>query len=149
MSGGPPHERVLIAGYLRRFDGWSRLCEAMAAVLGVPPSQVIALEASGDPVAFLSARTQHGDFAVAIEAFVDRTRAPGFAGKDAMMAALARQLGVEILYDDSSSTIPYRWVLASPEGKRFEVFERPDDGPDLRLDPAHAPRPLLGGGGKP
>jgi hypothetical protein len=80
-------------------------------------------------VAFVEAWTQHGDFGLRLEVFVDTTRAPGYRGEAALLAGLARALGEDVLFDDGASTNPYRWVLVRPDGALFEVFE------DARVDP--------------
>jgi hypothetical protein len=56
---------------------------------------------------------------------------------------MSRSLGEDILYDDGASFNPYRWVLMTPDGTRFEVFEDPDAEPsDLLIDPRIPPRQL-------
>ncbi len=140
---GEPIQREMVSGYVRRFGGWRALCEALAAALGVAPGDVIDVEAAGDPVVFVSARTQHGQFALRIEAFVDVSRAPAWSGKPALMAALARALGEDVLYDDGGSPVPYRWVLQRPDGARFEVFEDTTAAAhELILDASQPPVPL-------
>jgi hypothetical protein len=133
LSG--PRQRAIVGGYLRRFDGWTRLREAFARALGISTSDILDLEAQGDPVVFLEARTQHGDFALRMQAYIDEARAPGFTGKTALVRALARDLGVDALYDDGGSPVPVRWVLVRPDGSCYEVFERADaSGDELVLD---------------
>ena len=136
--------RAHVSAYLRRFDGWTALVTAIAAELGVATGDVIAESAPGDPVAFLEARTQRGDFAIAMRVFIDSERAPGFHGTDAFLIGLAKRLACEVLYDDGRSDTPTRWVLVRPVGGRFEVFEDADAGAaELVLDPSTPPR-LLG-----
>jgi hypothetical protein len=135
--------RAMVGGYVRSFPGWTPLRQAMAAVLGIAADDIIDLNDTGDPVVYLDARTQHGEFALRLEAFVDETRAPGFRGRTAFWQGLARRLEQEVLYDDGASPIPTRWVLVQPDGERFEVFElATGDGPDLLLDPEEGRRRL-------
>jgi hypothetical protein len=134
-TGLMPRPRELVSGYLRRFPGWTPLRQAMAAVLGVTAEDIIDVEAAGDPIIYLDARTQHGEFRLRIQAFIDASRAPEYRGKTAFLKGLARVLGQEVLYDDGGSPAPTRWVLVRPDGARFEVFEDAmQEGPDLVLD---------------
>jgi hypothetical protein len=115
-----------VAGYLRSFDGWTRLREAFARALDLSTSEVLDVESEGDPVVLLEAGTQHGDFALRMQAYIDEARAPGFTDETALMLKLAHDLGADALYDDGGSPVPARWVLVHPDGSRYEVFERTD-----------------------
>ncbi len=133
----------MIGCYVRRFGGWTALCEALARSLRISPADILAVEEQGDPVVFLDARTQHGDFALRVQAHIDEARAPGFRGETALMRDLARDLGEDLIYDDGASPAPTRWVLVRPNGERFEVFERADaSGHELVLDGSIPPRRL-------
>jgi hypothetical protein len=133
-------QRENVCAFIRRFDGWTPLRTAIASQLGCPVEDVIDLEEEGTPVAFLSAHTQHGEFAIMIELFIDTGRAPGYRGRDRFTTGLARALGEELLYDDGRSQNPYRWVLVQPDGVRLEVYEDTNvPGPDLVLDRDLAP----------
>ena len=54
----------------------------MVTVLGIAVDEIIDLEAPGDPdpVVYLDARTQHGEFQLRIAAFIDDSRAPEYRG---------------------------------------------------------------------
>lgn len=143
VTGVMPRVREMVSGYLRRFPGWTPLRQAMATVLGVTVEDIIDLETAGDPIIYLDARTQHGEFKLRVEAFIDASRAPEYRGETAFWKGLARVLGQEVLYDDGGSSVPTRWVLVRPDGIRFKVFEdSTQEGPDPVLDPDEPPRRL-------
>ena len=136
--------REMVSCYVRRFGGWTRLREAIARELGIGIGDVLDLDAGGGSPVYLQARTQHGDFQISLELFIDKARVSGYRGKAILLQGLARALGEDILCDDGQSTNPYRWVLVKPDGSRFEVFE--DAGQPnhmLVLDRDLSQRPLL------
>jgi hypothetical protein len=138
-----PVLREMVSCYIRRFSGWTRLCDTIANCLGVRKEDILSLNEDGDPVAYIDARTQHGDFEIVVEIFVDTLRAPAFQDKTSFLKSMSRSLGEDILYDDGVSFNPYRWVLMTPDGTRFEVFEDPAaEQPDLRIDTEIPPRQL-------
>jgi len=118
-----PVPREMVSCYVRRFGGWNKLRAAIAGELGIAVEDVLDLDACGGPPVYLQARTQHGDFEISVELYIDTARVSAYRGKTALLRAVARALGEDILYDDGQSVNPYRWVLVQPDGARFEVFE--------------------------
>lgn len=133
--------REMVSCYVRRFDGWTQLREAIAGELGIRVEDVLDLDAGGGPPVYLQARTQHGDFAISLELYIDTVRVSAYRGKAALVQGLARALGEDLLYDDEQSLNPYRLVVVQPDGARFEVFEDAAQEPYMMvLDRKIAPR---------
>ena len=131
--------RQVVSGYVGRSVSAAELIEAVANSLGVPNDAVAALDSNEvDPVAYVEVLRESGEYPTRVTAFVDDARVPVGAGKRDLIAVLARQLGASLLYDDGTSTNPYRWVRVDPDGRRYEVFDDPASE-TLRIDPAHEP----------
>lgn len=131
----------MVSCYVQRFGGWTRLREAIASELGIGIDDVLDLDAGGGPAVYLQARTQHGDFQIFLELYIDKSRVGAYRDKAQLLRGLARTLGEDILYDDGQSTNPYRWVLVKPDGSRFEVFEdAAQESHMLVIDRGIAPR---------
>lgn len=139
MSTTVPRE--MVSCYVRRFGGWTPLREAIAAELGIGIDDVLELDAGGGPPVYLQARTQHGDFRISLDLYIDKARVSAYRDKTRLLRGLARALGEDILCDDGQSTNPYRWVLVKPDGSRFEVFEdAAQESHRLVIDRGIAPR---------
>jgi len=137
-----PVPRRMISCYVRHFSGWAPLRGAIAAELRIGVEEVLDLSAGGPPPpVYIEARTQHGEFKIFVELFVDTARVKAYGGQMAFLLRLSRALGEDLLCDDGLSPNPYRWVLIKPDGSRFEVFEATDQPPHmLVLDPVIEPR---------
>ena len=136
-------KREKVSCYVRRFGGWTPLRKAIASVLGIAIDDVQNLDAGGGPPVYVEARTQHGEFEISLECFIDKARVTAYHSKPDLIRALARALGEDILCDDGQSSNPYRWVLVRPDGAHFEVFEdATQKSYMLVLDRTLAPRPL-------
>ena len=131
----------MVSCYVRHFGGWTLLRSAIATELGLGPNDIADLNEGGAPPVYIEARTQHGEFEILLELFIDTARVQAFSDRMALLLRLARTLGEEILCDDGLSPNPYRWVLIKPDGSRFEVFETTDSEPHvLTLDRGIEPR---------
>ena len=115
--------REMVSCYVRRFGGWTQLRAAIAGELGIRVEDVLDLDAGGGPPVYIHARTQHGDFDLSLELFIDTARVTAYRGKMDLLLRLLRALHADILCDDALALNPYRRVLIKPDGTRFEVFE--------------------------
>ena len=136
-----PVPRAMVSCYVRRFGGWTPLRKAIASQLGIGADDVVDLDSGGAPPVYIQARTQHGEFEISLELFIDPARVGAYRTRMALLLGLSRALGEEILCDDGLSSNPYRWVLVKPDGTRYEVFEASNqEAHVLALDRGIEPR---------